>query len=102
VAWPSPACSRADLRHASTAPRKFVGGGAGRGRFVTFTVTVDRTLSYKTDGVVPMTLSTRLLVEAWRYRDADHAAVAAVGAAVQGAEGGGAVVAFGEAATPHR
>src|SRR5208283_1243470 len=32
----------------STAPRKFVGGGAGRGRFVTFTVTVDRTLSYKT------------------------------------------------------
>ena len=37
--------------HPSTAPPKFVGGPAGRGRFVAAIVAIDRTLSYKTSEV---------------------------------------------------
>src|SRR4051812_5488707 len=88
--------------NASTAPRKFVGGGARRGRFVTATVAGDRTLSYKTSGSKSMTLSARPRIEACGHRDADLSAVVPVDLTPQGAEGGGAVVALGEAAAPHR
>ncbi len=49
-----------------------------------------------------MTLSARSHIEACGHPDADPPAIAAVGPFPPGAEGGGEVVALGQAAAPDR